>query len=88
VPNAAIQIGQSGPYVFVVRPDSTAELRLVRVDRTVDGKSVIAEGLVSGDRVVVDGQLRLANGTRVTVARPESVAPPRTQPVPVAERQP
>jgi membrane fusion protein, multidrug efflux system len=88
VPNAAIQIGQSGPYVFVVRPDSTVELRLVRVDRTVNDKSVIAEGLVAGDRVVVDGQLRLGNGTRVTIAPPESVAPPRTQPVPVAERQP
>ncbi len=88
VPNAAIQIGQSGPYVFVVRSDSTVELRLVRVDRTVNDKSVIAEGLVAGDRVVVDGQLRLGNGTRVTVARPESPAPQRTQPVPVAERRP
>jgi len=82
VPSAAIQIGQSGPYVFMVRPDSTVELRLVRVSRTVNNRSVIAEGLVAGDRVVVDGQLRLANGTRVTGA-----TPPKAQPVPVAERQ-
>jgi multidrug efflux system membrane fusion protein len=87
VPSAAIQIGQSGPYVFMVRPDSTVELRLVRVSRTVNNRSVIAEGLVAGDRVVVDGQLRLANGTRVTVQRPEGATPPKAQPVPVAERQ-
>jgi membrane fusion protein, multidrug efflux system len=84
VPSAAVQIGQNGPYVFVVRPDSTVELRLVHVNRTVNDRSVIAEGLVAGDRVVVDGQLRLNNGTRVTVG----ATPPRTQPVPVAERQP
>jgi membrane fusion protein, multidrug efflux system len=88
VPSAAIQIGQNGPYVFVVRPDSTVELRLVRVSRTVNNRSVIAEGLVAGDRIVVDGQLRLANGTRVTVARPENAPPPKAQPIPVAERQP
>jgi multidrug efflux system membrane fusion protein len=86
VPSAAIQIGQNGPYVFVVRPDSTVELRLVRVSRTVNNQSVIAEGLVAGDRVVVDGQLRLANGTRVTVTRAESASPPKPPPVPVAER--
>ena len=71
-----------------IRPDSTVELRLVRVSRTVNNRSVIAEGLGAGDRVVVDGQLRLANGTRVTVQRPESATPPKAQPVPVAERQP
>ena len=86
VPSAAIQIGQNGPYVFVIRPDSTVELRLVRVDRTVIDKSVIADGLAAGDRVVVDGQLRLGNGTRVTIQRPESATTPKTQPVPVAER--
>jgi hypothetical protein len=52
----------------------------------VNDKSVIAEGLAAGDRVVVDGQLRLGNGTRVTVQRPEGATPPRAQPVPVAER--
>jgi multidrug efflux system membrane fusion protein len=88
VPSAAIQIGQSGPYVFVVGPDSTVELRLVRVSRAVNNRSVIAEGLVAGDRVVVDGQLRLANGTRVAVQQPEGATPPKAQPVPVAERAP
>jgi multidrug efflux system membrane fusion protein len=85
-PSAAIQIGQNGPYVFVVRPDSTVELRLVRVDRTINGKTVIAQGLAAGDRVVVDGQLRLNNGTRVAIQRPEGAPPPKSPPVPVAER--
>ena len=58
---------QNGPYVFVIRQDSTVELRLVEPDRTVNDKTVIAEGLAAGERVVVDGQLRLSNGTRVTV---------------------
>jgi multidrug efflux system membrane fusion protein len=84
-PGAAIQIGQNGPYVFVIRPDSTVELRLVRVDRMINGKTVIAQGLAAGDRVVVDGQLRLDNGTRVAIQRPQA-APPKPPPVPVAER--
>jgi multidrug efflux system membrane fusion protein len=86
VPSAAVQIGQNGPYVFVIKPDSTVELRLVRVDRTVNNMSVIAEGLVAGDRVVVDGQLRLGNGTHVNVQPPDGTAPPRAQNTPLAER--
>jgi multidrug efflux system membrane fusion protein len=86
VPSAAIQAGPNGPYVFLVRPDSTAELRLVQVNRTLNDRTVIADGLVAGDRVVVDGQMRLGNGTRVTV---QGTAPPKAQqPTPVAERTP
>jgi multidrug efflux system membrane fusion protein len=88
VPSAAIQVGQSGPYVFVIKPDSTVELRLVSVDRTVTGKTVIAEGLAAGDRVVVDGQLRLTNGTRVAVQQSEGLTPPKAQSIPVAEQAP
>jgi multidrug efflux system membrane fusion protein len=86
VPSAAIQIGQNGPYVFVIREDSTVELRLVRVDRTINGRTVIGEGFAAGDRVVVDGQLRLDNGTRVAIQRPEGAPQPKPPPVPVAER--
>jgi multidrug efflux system membrane fusion protein len=85
VPSAAIQAGPNGPYVFLIRPDSTAELRLVQINRTLDARTVIADGLVAGDRVVVDGQMRLGNGTRVTV---QGVTPPKPQPTPVAERAP
>jgi multidrug efflux system membrane fusion protein len=87
VPSTAIQIGPNGPYVFVIRQDSTVELRLVKPDRTANDKTVIAEGLVPGDRVVVDGQLRLGNGTRVTAKEPPATAP-KPQSTPVAERTP
>ena len=65
VPDAGVQHGQSGAYVFVVRPDSTVEMRPVVVDRSVAGESVIASGLAAGETVVVEGQLRLAPGIRV-----------------------
>jgi membrane fusion protein, multidrug efflux system len=65
VPDAAVQHGQSGAYVFVVRPDSTVEMRPVVVDRSVAGESVITSGLAAGESVVVQGQLRLAPGMQV-----------------------
>jgi multidrug efflux system membrane fusion protein len=85
VPSVAIQIGPNGPYVFVIRPDSTVELRLVKPDRMVGDKTVVAQGIAAGERVVVDGQLRLGNGTRVAVQAPATSKP---QPTPVAERTP
>lgn len=85
VPSTTIQVGQNGPYVFVIKDDSTVELRLVRIDRTVGNKTVVASGLSAGERVVVDGQLRLNNGTRVTIARPEG-GQPKAKSTPVAER--
>jgi multidrug efflux system membrane fusion protein len=85
VPSPTIQIGQNGPYVFVIKEDSTVELRLVRIDRTVGNRTVVASGLNAGERVVVDGQLRLNNGTRVTMARPEG-GQPKAKSTPVAER--
>jgi membrane fusion protein, multidrug efflux system len=88
VPSTAIQVGLNGPYVFVIKPDSTVELRLVRIDRSVNNKTVIAEGLTAGEHVVVDGQLRLTNGTRIAVQRSEEPVPPKAQPIPVAEQAP
>jgi multidrug efflux system membrane fusion protein len=88
VPSTAIQVGQNGPHVFVIKPDSTVELRLVRVDRTVTNQTVIAGGLAAGERVVVDGQLRLTNGTRVAVQRTEEPVAPKAQSIPVAEQAP
>ena len=82
VPSGAVQIGQNGAYVFIIKPDQTVELRLVRTNRTVDDKTVIDEGVKAGERVVVDGQLRLTNGARVTVpvtvpAAPQPATPQR-----------
>lgn len=67
VPPAAVQIGQNGSYVFVVKDDNTVETRPVTVDRTVDGLAVIAKGLKAGEKVVTDGQLRLGEGTHVQI---------------------
>ncbi|HXR86720.1 MAG TPA: efflux RND transporter periplasmic adaptor subunit [Stellaceae bacterium] len=64
---AAIQAGQNGTYVFVIKDDNTAEARPVTVDRTVGGMVVISKGLSPGEKVVTDGQLRLSNGTRVQI---------------------
>jgi multidrug efflux system membrane fusion protein len=70
-------VGQSGDYVYVIKPDNTAELRGVTVSRTVDGGSVIAKGMAAGERVVVDGQMRLTDGARVEIrqATPPAKAP-------------
>jgi multidrug efflux system membrane fusion protein len=86
VPSVAIQVGPNGPYVFVIKQDSTVELRLVKPDRTVGDKTVVAEGIKVGERVVVDGQLRLGNGTRVNAQEPKGAQP--KAPTPVAERTP
>jgi multidrug efflux system membrane fusion protein len=64
-PAAAVQTGQEGDYVFVVKGDGTVESRSVRVGRTVGGRAVIAEGLSGGETVVTDGQLRLVPGAKV-----------------------
>jgi RND family efflux transporter MFP subunit len=64
VPTVAVQRSQNGNYVFVVR-DGVAKVQPVKVDRTFQGTSVIAEGLSGGENVVVDGQLLLSDGSRV-----------------------
>jgi membrane fusion protein, multidrug efflux system len=76
VPPAAVQIGQDSNYVYVVKSDLTAELRPVKVSRTVDGKSVIASGLSAGDRVVTDGQMRLSNGVHLDIRSTANQAKP------------
>jgi multidrug efflux system membrane fusion protein len=67
VPSAAVSIGQRGPFVFVIKPDMTAEIRDVKVSREAGDRTVVTSGLKEGEQVVVDGQIRLANGTRVDV---------------------
>jgi multidrug efflux system membrane fusion protein len=65
VPSEAIQTGQQGQYVFVVRPDLTAEVRPVATGEVFEGGTVIGKGIVAGEKVVTDGQLRLVPGTKV-----------------------
>jgi multidrug efflux system membrane fusion protein len=65
VPTQAIQTGQQGQYLFVVKADQTAEQRPVAVGIGYNGDSVIEKGLNAGETVVTDGQVRLTPGARV-----------------------
>ena len=67
VPSRAIQTGQAGEYVFVVKNDLTVESRPVTVDRTMNGEAVIQKGLAPGEKIVTDGQLRLIPGVKVVI---------------------
>ncbi|HVT87584.1 MAG TPA: efflux RND transporter periplasmic adaptor subunit [Tepidisphaeraceae bacterium] len=78
IPTRAVQAGQQGPFVFVVKPDMTAELRLVTVGRAVGDNSVIESGINAGEQVVTDGQLGLKPGSRVAI-RTVSTTGPTTQ---------
>jgi multidrug efflux system membrane fusion protein len=65
VPNQAVQSGQDGPFVFLVKEDRTVAVRPVVTGPRVDQDLVIESGLEEGETVVTEGQLRLAPGTRV-----------------------
>jgi multidrug efflux system membrane fusion protein len=67
VPSRAIQTGQKGLYVFVVKPDQTVEDRAIAIDRPINSETVISKGLSPGEVVVIDGQLRLVPGAKVAV---------------------
>lgn len=71
VPSQAVQTGQQGQYVFVVKPDATAELRAVGLGPVHQGHTVIEQGLQPGERVVIDGQVRVIPGSKVEIRQPE-----------------
>jgi multidrug efflux system membrane fusion protein len=65
VPAEAVQSGQQGQYVYVVKPDQTVEPRVVIAGRAFEKKIIIEKGVAPGDTVVTDGQLRLFPGARI-----------------------
>jgi membrane fusion protein, multidrug efflux system len=67
VPSQAIQVGQQGAYVFVVKADRTVESRAVETGVSAGRDVVVDKGLAAGEQVVTDGQLRLAPGVAVDV---------------------
>jgi len=69
VPSQAVQTGQEGQYLFVVKPDRRVEMRPVVVAMTVSGETVLQKGVKAGETVVVDGQFRLAPGAEVQVKK-------------------
>ena len=67
VPVTAVQTGQDGKFVFVVKPDMTVESRPVVTGRTIEREVVIEKGLSDGESVVTSGQLRLVPGSRIQI---------------------
>ncbi len=80
VPGESVQVGQNGEFVFVVKEDSTVELRPVIPGQPQGSDVVIAKGLKPGETVVVTGQLALAPGTKVTVESAGSTKPEEQMP--------
>jgi multidrug efflux system membrane fusion protein len=67
VPLAAVQAGQQGSYVFVIKPDQTADLRSVHIVRQTATEVILKDGVAPGETVVTDGHLRLVPGSRVSI---------------------
>jgi multidrug efflux system membrane fusion protein len=86
VPSQAVQISQSGPFVFIVKPDNTVDLRPVKPGQRQDGDlTVIESGVKPNETVVVTGQLALSPGAKIAPqpyasqnqGNPQSSAPPK-----------
>jgi multidrug efflux system membrane fusion protein len=67
IPAAAIVSGQQGSFVFVIQADSSAATKAVTVNRTAGDVAVVSGDVQPGDRVVIDGQLRLRQGSKVQI---------------------
>ena len=76
VPSQAVQISQRGPFIFVLKPDNTVDLRPVKPGQRQDGDlTVVESGVQPGETVVVTGQLALAPGSKVD---PKPYSPSQT----------
>ena len=73
VPDAAVQFGNQGTYVYVVNPDDTASVRQVKLGASHQGRVAVLEGLSDGDRVVLEGLDRLREGGKVEVIQADGV---------------
>jgi len=72
VPAVALQRGPDGFYVWVIKPDDTAEQRPIEAETVSEDLAIATKGLNAGERVVVDGQSRLDVGTRVAIRAPNA----------------
>jgi membrane fusion protein, multidrug efflux system len=76
VPASAPQLSAKGSFVYVIKPDLSAELRVVKVGQQHDELVVISDGLKAGERVVVNGQLGVTPGGKVRLVQPQSAPSP------------
>lgn len=67
IPSQAIQNGQLGTFVFVIKDDSTVEARQITTGESDKGEVIVQKGLTPGERIVTDGQLRLLPGSKVQI---------------------
>ena len=67
VPAQAVQKGQRGDFVYLVKQDQTVGLQPVTVVMALENQAVVSQGVQPGDRVVTDGQLRLFPGAKVDI---------------------
>ena len=74
VPTSAVQLGPDGPFTYVVKGDSTVEVRHLKIGAQTDSVTVVAAGLQLNERVAVSNQYRLQAGTHVSVAEAGSAA--------------
>ena len=75
VPSQTVQLGGKGTYLFVVKPDNTVEQRLVPQGVRYQDLVVVPQGVQAGETVVVEGQIALANGTKVNPKEYPSASP-------------
>ncbi len=75
IPNQAAQISQRGPFVYVVKPDDTVELRPVKLGQRQGDQVVVTEGVTAKERVVLAGQMLVRPGGKVRVEGGSSSAP-------------
>jgi multidrug efflux system membrane fusion protein len=75
VPSEAVQSGQQGSFVYVVKQDQSVEPRPVEPGRTLGGKTIIQTGLAPGDTIVTDGHLRLSPGAKIRAVDPDTFKP-------------
>lgn len=78
VPSAAVHHGPKGDFVWVIKPDNIAELRLVRVRQALGGTSLVEGNLQASENVVLDGYQRLQVGSRVEIAQDPTEVGSRT----------
>ena len=79
VPTRVVQRGDRGSFVYVIKADDTVELRFVTMGNDEEGQVPITKGLAAGERVVLDGQLRLQPGSKVTIQPVAADAQPGPQ---------
>lgn len=84
VPSVAIQTGPKGSFTYVVKDDSTVEMRPVTITQTDNNSALVGSGLKAGERVVTAGQFKLQSGTKVQVSdKVADVAPTVASDTPV-----